>query len=137
MILDTSYAAFIQHVRPVIYLSVRLPNHAHCRFAHHLERTRLGIVCRNFAAVFTRTYEYAAFCAGLDVSICPDKKIIVVSAAIQPFLEPSWIELASPVNIHIVRHEHLFEPVVLKLGKSTYPARRHATYELKFRAFFA
>lgn len=135
--LDTSYTTFVQHVRPVFYLSIRLPNHVHCKFAHHLERARLGVASCDLTAVFARTYEYAAFCAGLDVSICPDKKIIVVSAAIQPFLEPSWIELASPVNIRIVRHEHLFEPVVLKLGKSTYPARCHATYELKFRAFFA
>ena len=70
--LDTSYAAFIKHVRPVFYLPVRLPNRAHCRFAHHLERVRLGIAGRDLAAVSAWADEHAAFYAGLDVSFSVD-----------------------------------------------------------------
>ena len=73
---------FVEHMRPIIYLPILFKYCFHFAHLHHLERPRLGVAGRNFAIVFARTDEHAAFYTWLDIPIRPDQKIVVVPAAV-------------------------------------------------------
>ena len=73
---------FVKHMCPIIYLPILFKYCFHFAHLHHLERPRHGVAGRNFAIVFARTDEHAAFYTWLDIPIRPDQKIVVVPAAV-------------------------------------------------------
>lgn len=93
-------------MRPIQNLPVRFEYCLRFVSLYHLERPRLGIVRRDFAVVFAWTYKLIAILY---------EELVIVPAAVQPFLELGLVEFTAPIDVSIVGHKHLLESVALEL----------------------